>query len=65
MKDLKLPNFFFTIIAVIIGVSLYKLFDFEKMTFAKPALAIVYFIALAFCIFGIIKNYRKPLEKEE
>ena len=62
MDNKKGPSFVFIIIAIILGVALYKDFDFETQAFKKPALAIVYFIAFAFSVFilirGMIKNKR-------
>ncbi|WP_286760717.1 hypothetical protein [Salegentibacter sp. UBA1130] len=63
MKNIKLPNFFFTVIAIILGAALYKQFDFENLKFEQPALAILYAIVLIFSIYGIVKNYKKPVEK--
>ncbi|MDR7372119.1 hypothetical protein [Flavobacterium aquidurense] len=58
----KKGTFVFWIIAVILGVTLYKQFDFENMKFDKPALAIVYFIVFAFSVFIIVRNSRKRSE---
>ena len=63
MESKKSINPFFVIIAVIIGGSLYKQFDFENLTFEKPALAIVYSITLAATIYFLIKGYRKGTEE--
>ncbi|APS38937.1 hypothetical protein SAMN04488033_1502 [Salegentibacter agarivorans] len=63
MKNIKLPNFFFTVIAIILGAALYKQFDFGNLKFEKPALAILYAIVLIFSIYGIVKNYKKPADK--
>lgn len=56
MKNIKLPNFFFTVIAIIIGAALYKQFDFDNLRFDKPALAILFSIVFIFSIYGIVKN---------
>ena len=58
----KKGTFVFWIIAVILGVTLYKQFDFENFKFEKPALAIVYFIVFAFSVFIIVRNSRKRSE---
>ena len=63
MKNIKLPNFFFSVIAIILGVSLFKHFDFENLKFEKPALDILYLIVFIFSIYGIVKNYKKQPEK--
>lgn len=51
-----MKNFPFAIIAIILGVSLYRQFDIETLTFEKPALAIVYLIAFALSVFFLIKG---------
>ena len=63
MKTIKLPNFFFTVIAIILGVTLYQQFDFENFKFDEPILAILYIIVFIFSIYGIVKNYKKQPEK--
>ncbi len=61
MKNTRLPNFFFIIIAIILGVKLFKDFDLENLKFEKPALDIIYLIGFIFSIFAIVKNYKKPI----
>jgi hypothetical protein len=55
----NVPVFTFSIVAIILGVTLYKQFDFETLRFEKPALAIVYSIVFIFSLFVLIKNFRK------
>lgn len=55
----NIPVFAFSIIAIILGIVLYRQFDFETLKFEKPALAIVYLIVFVFSIFILIKNFRK------
>jgi membrane protein DedA with SNARE-associated domain len=55
---MKAPNFFWTLIALILGVTLYRKFDFENFTFEQPVLAIVYMIVLVAAIFMIVKDYK-------
>lgn len=56
MKYKIAPNFFSVIMAVIIGGGLYKQFDFQNLTFEKPALVAVYSIAFIACIGFMIKK---------
>jgi uncharacterized membrane protein YadS len=63
MKNIKLPNFFFTVIAIILGIALYKQFDFDNLRFENPVLAILFTIVFIFSIYGIVKNYKKSAEK--
>jgi hypothetical protein len=59
MENKKGINFFFAIIAIIVGSAIYKQFDFEKLRFEKPALAVIYMVVFIASIFFIIKDYRK------
>ncbi|WP_071636478.1 hypothetical protein [Flavobacterium johnsoniae] len=59
MKKNNLLVFTFSIIAIILGVTLFKQFDFKNLTFEKPALAVVYIIVFVFSVFAIIKNSKK------
>ena len=63
MENKKGGLFFFVTIGLIVGSALIKKFDFQTLTFEKPALAVVYMLTLAFCIYGIIKSYKKSSEK--
>lgn len=53
------PNFFFVIVAVILGGALYREFDFQNLKFEKPALAVVYIIVFIACIGFMIKKSKK------
>jgi len=52
-------KFTFSIIAIIVGVALWKLIDFQQLRVEKPALAVVYFITFIFSIYVIVKNGKK------
>ncbi len=60
---MKLPNFFFSVTAIILGVSLFRHFDFKNLTFQKPALDTLYLIVFLFSIYGIVKNNKNQPEK--
>jgi membrane protein DedA with SNARE-associated domain len=60
---MKAPDFLWTLVALILGVTLYRKFDFENLTFEQPTLAIVYIIIFIAAIFMIIKDYRNRPEK--
>jgi len=60
---MKLPHFVFTIIAIILGASLYKQFDFETLKLEEPVLSIVYLIGFVFSIYAIVGDYKKQAEK--
>lgn len=63
MKNRKLLNFFFAIIAIILGWTLFKQFDFENLKFEHTGLAIIYIITFALSIYFLIRNYKKRPEK--
>ena len=63
MKPKKSINFFFVIIALILGQALYEQFDFENLTFEKPALAIVYIIVFVISIFLLVKKTKNRPEE--
>ncbi|PBJ11852.1 hypothetical protein [Flavobacterium sp. ACN6] len=63
MENNKTLLFTFRIIAIILGVVLFKQFDFQTLKFEKPALAIVYAIVFVFSIFVLIKNSKKRTDK--
>ena len=59
MKKNDAPVFMLTIVAIIVGVALYKLIDFKNLSVEKPALAYIYLITFLFSLFVIIKNKLK------
>jgi positive regulator of sigma E activity len=59
MENKNAPTFTLTIVAIIVGAALYKQFDFQTLTFQKPALAIVYMLVFVFSVYVLIRNYRK------
>ena len=64
MENKKAPNFFLIIIAIILGQALYKQFDFENLTFEKPALAILYIIVFVICIYLLVKKTKTDLKNK-
>jgi len=52
-------TFVFWIVAIILGVTLYKQFDFKNLKFENPAMAVIYSIVFAFSVYYIIKNSGK------
>ncbi|MBK6775044.1 MAG: hypothetical protein IPG74_04065 [Flavobacteriales bacterium] len=55
-RSLNLPML---IIAIIIGSGLVDQFDIEKLSFEKPALAVVYMIGLAIAVYVLAAGFRK------
>lgn len=63
MENKKAISFTFGVVAIILGVTLFKQFDFENLKFKKPALAVVYIIVFVFSIIILAKNFKKRSEK--
>ncbi|MEH6511529.1 hypothetical protein [Maribacter arcticus] len=56
MKYKIVPNIIAVILALIIGVALFKQIDFQNMTVEKPVLALVYLIGFLISIGFMIKK---------
>lgn len=63
MENKKIPSFVFGVVAVILGWTLVKHFDFENLRFQKTWLDALYLIVFVFSIYALIKNYRNRTEK--
>ncbi|PZR37316.1 MAG: hypothetical protein DI538_12595 [Azospira oryzae] len=63
MENKKSLNFIFLIVAIIVGVALWKQFDVGSLKFKQTGLAIVYLITFVFSIYLLVKDYRKRPEK--
>lgn len=59
MEKKNTMSFTLSIVAIILGVALFKQFDFVNLTFEKPALAVVYLVVFVFAVYTLIKNYKK------
>jgi len=49
-------NLVFALLAFLIGIALFREFDFETFTFKKTALGILYLITFIFCIIFMLKK---------
>ena len=63
METRKAISFSFGIVAVILGWTLFKQFDFENLKFKHTGLAIVYIITFVFSIYFLIRNNKNQPEK--
>lgn len=63
MKKNNAPVFALTIVAIIVGIALYKLIDFKNFTIERPALATIYFVTFVFSVYVLIRNLNKNSEK--
>lgn len=55
----KAPIFTMWVVAIIVGVALYKQFDFDAMQFKNAALSVIYMATFVFAVYVIIKNRKK------
>lgn len=58
MEKKKSISFTFSIVAIILGVVLFKHFDFKNLRFAQPALDIVYLIVFAVSVYILVRGLR-------
>lgn len=56
MKRVDSVKFMLGVIAAILGITLFKHFDFEQVKFAEPALDIIYVIVLIASVYLLIKT---------
>ncbi|MEJ2902589.1 hypothetical protein [Pedobacter panaciterrae] len=59
MSIKKGQSFLFLIIAIILGWTIFKQFDFENLKFEKPALAIVYILTFVMSVYFLVKNVKR------
>ena len=55
MENKKTTPVLSSVLGIIIGVALYKQFDFETLSFEKPRLALVYVLGLGILAYFIVK----------
>lgn len=59
MSDKKGLSFPLLIIAIVLGWTIYKQFNFDNFKFEKPAIAVVYIIAFAIVVYLLVKKDKK------
>jgi hypothetical protein len=59
MSNKKGLTFLFLIIAIILGWTIFKQFDFENLKFEKPALAVVYILTFIMSVYFLVKNAKE------
>ena len=62
MNNKKEYSYLLIIIAVVLGWTIFKQFDFEKLKFEKPAMAVVYTLTFLITVYFILKK-EKSKEK--
>jgi len=63
MENRKAFLFTFSIVAIILGWTLFKQFDFENLKFKNTALAIVYAVTFVFSVYFLLRNYKNRPEE--
>lgn len=63
MENKKTPTFMFGVVAIILGWTLFKHFDFKNLSFQKPWLDGLYLVIFILSIYILIKNNRKRADK--
>lgn len=58
MQNKNPLSFPMLVVAIILGVVLFKKFDFEKLRFEEPAIAVVYIIGFVIAVVFLIKTKR-------
>lgn len=61
MEKKKSMSFTLRIVAVIVGVALFRLVNFKTMQVEKPELALVYGVTFAVSVYILIKDSKKQL----
>jgi len=56
MNNKKGFSFPLLIIAIVLGWTIFKQFDFENLKFEKPVLAVVYILTFLISVYLLIKN---------
>lgn len=59
MSNKKGHPFPFLIIAIVLGWTIFKQFDFENLKFEKPALAIIYIVTFLMSVYFLVKNVKE------
>lgn len=63
MENKKGINFFLAFIAILLGWTLFKHFDFQTFRFADPVLDFLYLLVLVICVYLVIKGTKKGTDK--
>ena len=63
MENNKALRITFSVIAIILGVTLFKQFDRETLKFENTGLAIVYIVVFIFAVFILIKSLKNKKQQ--
>jgi membrane protein CcdC involved in cytochrome C biogenesis len=59
MSNKKGLSFVFIIVALVLGWTIFKQFDFENLKFEKPGLVMVYILAFLMSVYFLVKGVKK------
>lgn len=59
MSNKKGLSFPLLIIAIVLGWTIFKQFDFENLKFEKPTLAVVYVLTFLMSVYLLVKNFKE------
>lgn len=62
MDTKKVYSFPMIIIAIVLGGTIFKEFDFKTLTFEKPALAVIYILTFLMTVYFIFKKDKAKKE---
>ncbi|MCD0466937.1 hypothetical protein D0817_21720 [Flavobacterium cupreum] len=63
MENKKTFSFTLSIVAIILGVTLFKQFDFKTLRFEQPALAVIYIIVFVASVYFLVRKPKNQSEK--
>lgn len=59
MSNKKGLSFPLLIIAIVIGATIFKQFDFKNLRFEEPAMAVIYILTFLMTVYFIFKNSKE------
>lgn len=59
MSNKKGQPFPLIVIAIVLGATIFKQFDFEHLKFEKPALAVIYIATFLISVYLIVKSFKQ------
>ncbi|MFA6277633.1 MAG: hypothetical protein WC622_12830 [Pedobacter sp.] len=62
MSTKKGLSFPLIIIAIVLGVTIFKQFDFKSFKFESPAMAVIYILTFVMTVYFIFKNTKEEQE---